>query len=219
MPTGVATGLAPGPETAEDGRSVGYTDCPIADSETAMHRSAIAAALAASLLTVSPAFAAERAISKEATVPGPRAELWKAWTTTEGVTTFLAPSANVELAVGGAYEMYFVPAAPLGSRGSEGCRILAFVPDEMLAFSWNAPPQFPAVRNGPVKTWVVVRLEEAGPGATRVRLAHLGWQPGADWEQVYNYFDRAWDVVLKRLDQRFRQGPIDWQAVSRPASK
>lgn len=186
-----------------------------------MHRLVVPLALASLLSAVIPSANAGdgRMITKEATVPAPRAEVWKAWTTTEGVTTFLAPQAQVDLTVGGAFELYFVPAAPAGSRGSEGCRVLAFVPEEMLAFTWNAPPQFPAVRNGPVKTWVVVRLEDAGPNATRVRLTHLGWQPGADWDQVYSYFNRAWEVVLRRLDQRFRQGPIDWAAANRPAAK
>ena len=49
--------------------------------------------------------------------------------------------------------------------------------------------------------------------ATRLRLTHLGWGEGADWDAAYQYFDGAWrTVVLPRFKHRFEQGPIDWNA-------
>ncbi|MCZ2101411.1 MAG: hypothetical protein LC107_07740 [Chitinophagales bacterium] len=35
-----------------------------------------------------------------------------------------------------------------------------FLPKQMLAFSWNAPPLFAAVRESAYETWVVVDFEE-----------------------------------------------------------
>jgi uncharacterized protein YndB with AHSA1/START domain len=161
---------------------------------------------------------AAKAIVKEAVIPAPRGEVWKAWTTSDGATTFLAPQAHIELEIGGPYELYFVPTAPAGARGSEGCKILSYLPGEMLSYDWNAPPQFPDVRHGP-HTWVVVRLDDMPNKGTRVRIAHLGWHEGDNWDKAYRYFDRAWDVVLQRLGQRFTQGPIDWKAVADPAKR
>ena len=39
-----------------------------------------------------------------------------------------------------AYELHFLEDAPEGRRGSESCRVLAFVPERLLSFTWNAPP-------------------------------------------------------------------------------
>lgn len=42
--------------------------------------------------------------------------------------------------------MYFNLNAPSGKKGSEGMKILSFLPETMLSFEWNAPPDFPEIR-------------------------------------------------------------------------
>jgi hypothetical protein len=63
------------------------------------------------------------AIRKAVVVPAAVEDVWEAWTTEQGVKTFFAPGASVELAIGGNYEMYFAPQQPKGLQGSEGCKI------------------------------------------------------------------------------------------------
>ncbi len=153
----------------------------------------------------------EKSIRKTALVEANIDEVWKAWTTYEGVTSFFAPEAKIGLFIGGPYEMYFDMDAPEGSRGGEGLRILSYLPPEMLSFEWNAPPSFPTERN--VKTWVVVLLKEMQEGRTEVSLSHFGWREGLRWNEVYDYFERAWDIVLARLQRRFIEGPIEWDSL------
>ncbi len=150
----------------------------------------------------------ERSIRKERTVDADLDEVWNAWTTTEGAESFFAPRAKVDLRIGGQYEMYFVSSAPIGQRGGEGLRILSYLPKEMLSFEWNAPPQFGKLRG--VKTWVVLQFQQTGIGRTSVTLTHCGWGEGEEWNQVYEYFDSAWDRVLDNLHRRFSEGAIDW---------
>ena len=141
-------------------------------------------------------------------------EVWRAWTTSDGAAMFFAPKARIELVPGGAYELYFDLDASEGLRGSEGCRVLSFLPLEMLSFEWNAPPEFAEVRKELMRrhTWVVVQFYSLGRGQVRVRLTHLGWREGEEWERVFQYFLRAWDVVLGRLERVFSTGkPIDWE--------
>lgn len=142
-----------------------------------------------------------KAVCKEALVAASLAEVWNAWTTPEGLRSFFAPQVNMRLEAGGPFEILFNPASPEGSRGSEGCRVLAFAPPRVLAFSWNAPPSMPTVRRE--RTQVVVELEPLGERLTRVRLTHTGWKEGAEWDQAYAYFDIAWGKVLTSLGNRF----------------
>jgi uncharacterized protein YndB with AHSA1/START domain len=148
-------------------------------------------------------------IRKEVVVNADVKAVWDAWTTSEGAVTFFAPKANIRLAIGGPYELFFDLDAPVGSQGSEGLKILSFLPLEMLSFQWNAPPQYPTVRRGQ-RTWVVVQFYPHGQNEVRVRLTHLGWEEGEEWDKVFRYFKRAWDTVLGRLEHRFSKGPIDW---------
>ena len=144
-------------------------------------------------------------------------------------STFFAPRAHIDFVLGGAYELLWSgddEVAP-GSQGSERCRVLSYLPGEMLSFEWNAPPEFPGVRGTP--TFVVVFLADAEPGAqcpavpradepmalqlvqrtpgvstggydrrkeacveasTLVRLSHLGWRDGEEWDKAYEYFEQ-----------------------------
>ena len=174
-----------------------------------MSVSALVAMLASAALA--DAEPRERALTHQVVVSASRAEVWKTLTTTDGVTTFFAPNARVELRQGGAYEMYWDMSAKPGTRGSEGCKILSFVPDEMLSFTWNAPPKFPEVRRQ--RTYVVIQLSDGEKGQTNVRLTNGGYKTGGQWDEAYDYFDQAWPAVLGNLRERFKSGPR-W-----PASK
>jgi uncharacterized protein YndB with AHSA1/START domain len=147
-------------------------------------------------------------IYKEMKVAASVSDVWNAFTTSEGIKTFFAPDAKIELKLGGSYEIYFYPPEKRGSRGSEGCNVLSYIPKRMLSFTWNTPPEFPNVRKE--RTWVVLEFEDLKNNSVLVRLTHLGWKEGKEWDEVYNYFDRAWGIVVTRLRKRFEEGPTKW---------
>ena len=150
----------------------------------------------------------ERAIYGEVCVEADLKEVWDAWTTEKGITSFLAPACNVDLQPDGPYEIFFNPESPPGERGGEGLRIMSVQPMKMLSFTWNAPPSLPEVRGQ--RTHVVIRFFQEASG-TRVTLVHDGWGSGGEWDKAYEYFQRAWnEIVLPRLRYRFDHGPIDW---------
>lgn len=148
-------------------------------------------------------FAVDRRIEKEVTVDAPRAEVWQAWTTTEGVNSFLGIQSKIECKPGGMYEYYFAPNAPEGQRGAEGCKVLFTDAPELLAFSWNAPPKIEKLRSAGVRTQVFVRLTEVSPKQTKVKLTHLITEQGPDWDQYMAYFENAWPRVLEALQKYF----------------
>jgi uncharacterized protein YndB with AHSA1/START domain/uncharacterized protein YciI len=123
-------------------------------------------------------------------------EAWRAWTTSEGATAFGPGRANIDLRVGGRYEWLFLEDAPEGQRGSEDCLILSFLPEKMLSFEWNAPPQLPNARRQ--RTVVVILFDEKEPGKTTIDFTHFGFGVGEEWDQTYDYFDNAWSRVLER---------------------
>lgn len=141
--------------------------------------------------------AAVRSLVKEATVNAVPAEVWAAWSSDEGVASWWGPAAtNIDLRIGGRFEILFSLEAPEGERGSEGCRILSYVPGESLAFTWNAPPHLP-LRSA--NTWVVLTFAAVNSGKTAVHLVHTGFLDGPDWDDYMAYFDNAWGYVLGLL--------------------
>lgn len=145
----------------------------------------------------------DRLLEKSVEVSASLPDVWNAWTTVEGVNSFFSSDADIDLRVGGKYEVYFLMDAPKGSRGSEDCKVLSFLPMRMLSFEWNAPPSFGDLRY--TKTRVVITFDKKADDTTAVTLSHLGWGAGDDWDELYNYFDQAWASVLKSLSDHFSE--------------
>ena len=161
------------------------------------------------LALASGAWAQERAITKEIVVSAPIDAVWEAWTTQPGIQSFLAPEAEIDARVGGAFHVHFDPLAAPGSKGADDMRYMALQKPTLLSFDWNAPPHLAAVRQQ--RTFVMVRLRAQDAQTTQVRLTHTGWGDGGEWDQTYAYFDRAWTGILGHLKDRFDTGrPYDW---------
>jgi hypothetical protein len=80
-------------------------------------------------------------------------EVFRLWTSVDGVKKFFAPEARIDARPGGCYTIIFFPSKdPEGdSHGAKGARVLELVPNRKLAFEWitfagdeilghNAPP-------------------------------------------------------------------------------
>ncbi len=143
-----------------------------------------------------------RSLVKETEVAAPPRQVWDAWTSSEGIAAWWSPpKTKIELRIGGPFEIHFDSEAPEGLQGSEGCRVLAYVPGESFAFTWNAPPHLP-LRTA--NTWVVLTFTETAAG-TRVRLVHTGFLAGSDWDDYIAYFESAWSYVLGLLREHWRE--------------
>lgn len=101
--------------------------------------------------------------------------------------------------------MLFLPSYNRGVRGTEGCRILNYVPDRALAFTFSAPPH---LEMGREHTWVSLSFQEVA-GATELTLSHCGFGDGPEWAQCHDYFRKAWPRALRRF-------VTHWEPISAP---
>lgn len=145
----------------------------------------------------------DRCIHKKKVVNASKNEVWLKWTTHQGLKSFIGDDNKIDFRPGGAFEIYFIMDAPEGSRGGEGNKILSFLPEKMLSFSWNAPPTIPEIRTHSHKTWVVVQFEAINENQTVITLDHLGWLDGEKWDETIDYFENAWNIVLSSLGKSF----------------
>ena len=165
---------------------------------------ALAAASRASAVPPTP-------VKKAVIVAASETDVWAAWTTVEGAKTFLAPGARIDARPGGPYEIWFFPEAPEGSRGCDGCTVISVDAPRRLVFTWSFPPSIPELRDKGTRARVTVELLPASvAGTTLVSLVHDEFPEGEAGAKGRAYFETAWDVVLARLQQRFRHGPVDW---------
>jgi len=133
------------------------------------------------------------------TINRPFSAIWWQWSTSEGLKTFFGADNKMDLKIGGPFEIYFLTENPYGLKGSEGCKVISFVKEKQLTFTWNAPPQYPQIRNSSYHTWVVIDIEPLSKDSTKVTLTHAGWPEDNDWSPVFDYFTKAWSTVFDAL--------------------
>jgi uncharacterized protein YndB with AHSA1/START domain len=138
----------------------------------------------------------------EIEVPAPVGEVWHAFATSEGLSTWLFPNATVDLKPGGDWLVHF----PGGSTG--GGTIVSFVPEKELVIAALAPDKFPQVRAE--RTRAVFQFEPRGK-STVVRLTQSGWKSGEEWTRAYEYLVAGNAQLMATLHRRFVVGPTDWE--------
>lgn len=147
-------------------------------------------------------------------VQAPPVEVFKTFTTRDGLVRFLAPDVRFSLTPNGPFEA-LLPDAPAGQKGGEGCLVKSWVDGKSFTFTWSFPPSLPTLRDTNARTEVEVTFVAQGPG-TKVTLTQRGWKEGADWVAGRAYFERAWSIVLARLARVMAGGSIDWKHAWRP---
>ena len=146
----------------------------------------------------------DRFITIDEIISAPVQFVWDAWTLNKGICSWLVEDSDIELSIGGKFEIYFGPDMPVGSKGSEQCTILSYDPQKMLSFSWNAPPTIPALREIGPCTWIVLHFASVDESHTKLSLRHCGIKSGSDdWDAYLAYFESAWPFVFAALQKHF----------------
>jgi len=136
-----------------------------------------------------------RSLVKVVEIDTDPASAWADWASAEGIMAWWHPAAvDIDLRIGGPFEISFSLDPEPGLRGSEGCRYLSYIPGEMISFTWNAPPAL-ALRSA--NTWVAITFSGSEDGGTTERFVHTGFLDGPDWDDYLAYFHDAWDHVLE----------------------
>lgn len=144
----------------------------------------------------------EKALKFEVMVPAKPADVWTAFSTSEGLSTWLWRDCTVDLKAGGEWTVHY----PGGATG--GGSIVSFKPGRQIVIHAMAPEKFPEVRK--IGTTAVFDIEPAG-AETRVTLTQTGWKEGKEWDDAYDYLAVGNSQLMSQLHTRFVRGPLKWQ--------
>jgi uncharacterized protein YndB with AHSA1/START domain len=143
----------------------------------------------------------------EVEVPATLSAVWNAFTTSDGLSTWLGPNATVDLRPGGDWLVHF----PNGKTG--GGSVISYTAQKEIVLSALAPDQFPHVRAE--RTTATFDFEPRG-NSTLVRLTQTGWKSGQEWTHAYEYLVAGNAQLLAILHKRFAEGPVDWKKMFAP---
>jgi len=142
------------------------------------------------------------ALVHEGAIDAPVEAVWRAWTTSEGLKSWLAPHADIDLRIGGKMRTNYDAAGSLDDANAIENTILSFEPERMLSVRvTNAPEDFPfAATIGDM--WTVVYFVPGARDQTVVRIVSLGFTVEADSQAMRAFFDQGNAATLQQMRQR-----------------
>ena len=143
----------------------------------------------------------------EAVVNAPVDQVWVAFTTSEGLESWMAAHAKIDFKIGGAMKTQYDPKGTIDDAKAIENAILSYEPLRMLSFKvTKAPEAFPfpnAIKN----MWTVVYFMPEGDKATRVREITMGFGSDDESRKMREFFNRANAFTLEKLQKRFAAKP------------
>jgi uncharacterized protein YndB with AHSA1/START domain len=148
-----------------------------------------------------------RILKESILIHAPRAKVWAAFATTEGLVSWEAPVAAIDLRVGGYLEASYDPKSKLGDPNNIKHQIVAFTPGRRLEFhNVQAPKGFPH-QEVFAKIHHILTFEDAGHGMTRLTITDVSYGKGKDFDDLYAFFHSGNAYVLEQLKAHLEGTP------------
>lgn len=156
-------------------------------------------------LATSAATAAADSITTEGAVDAPVAEVWSAFATSEGLRSWMAPHADIDLRVDGLMRANYKPEGALGDGSTIVNKVLSFEPLRMLSMRVaKAPDDFPfpaAIQD----MWTVIYFDALADAKTALRVVSMGFTADEESQRMKAFFERGNAFTLKKLQEKFRK--------------
>jgi uncharacterized protein YndB with AHSA1/START domain len=146
---------------------------------------------------------AQEHISHEGIVDASVHDVWKAYTTKEGLESWMVAHADIALEVGGRMRTNYDPKGTLGDPKTIENTILSYEPERMLSLKVSKPPAGFPFPNAIKTMWTVVYFEPISPLKTRLREVSLGFGEDEESRKMRAFFDRGNAFTLAQLQKHF----------------
>lgn len=136
----------------------------------------------------------EQALRQVLVLDAPVEQVWAHFTTTDGVTSWMAPVAEVDLRSGGTIRSSYDACAAIGDEGTITLQVVNFVPERMLllrsdlSVAADAAWMTPAILERGLDMANLIEFEALDDGRTRITSWGLGYGTGEDWETMIGFF-------------------------------
>jgi uncharacterized protein YndB with AHSA1/START domain len=142
----------------------------------------------------------ERVLRIETVVPVSAETVWKAWTSPQDLSKWIAPVVAIDLRIGGAISTNYDQKATFGDAGTIRLPIINYIEKQLITLKVDLNEKFPrSTRDEDRNLQEIVQIVDLGDGRTKVVSSMVGWGTGKDWEQTYDFFARGNEWTYRRL--------------------
>src|SRR5262249_49607997 len=153
---------------------------------------------------------ADQPLVHSAIVNGPVAEVWKAYTTKAGMTSWMVAEGEIDLKVGGKMRTSYTKGSDLTGSDVIENTIISFDPLRMISIKiTKAPERFPFKR-AMQRVWTVLYFEPVDENRTRVTCRMLGFDGEEESVRMRLFFNQGnqqtMDALVKYFERQKRTG-------------
>jgi uncharacterized protein YndB with AHSA1/START domain len=146
---------------------------------------------------------ANQPLVHSAVVDAPVAEVWKAFTTKEGITGWMVPAGEIDLRVGGKMRTSYTKGSDLTGPDVIENTIISFDPQRMFSIKiTKAPERFP-FKKAMQHVWTVIYFEPVAQSKTRVTCRMLGFDDEEESVRMRLFFLEGNRQTLEELVKHF----------------
>jgi len=152
------------------------------------------------------AAASVESVVTEGIVNAPLEAVWNAFTTREGLESWMVAKTEIDLKAGGSWRTSYSKESTLDDDAAIHHMILAYDPGKMFSFrTVKFPKGFP-FPNAIRKAWTVVYFEPMGDRQTKVTVRMLGFTDEDESQRMRTFFKQGnretMDNLIKRFERR-----------------
>ncbi len=145
-------------------------------------------------------------IESSVTIAASPDAVWRAWTTKDGIESWMTAKTDIDLRVGGTWRTSYDRNSTLDDDPAIHHLILALDPGRMLAFrTVKSPKAFPFAA-AIARTWTVVYFEANGGNRTTVTVRMLGYGDDPELVKMRSFFEQGNTATLASLAKKFSAG-------------
>lgn len=149
------------------------------------------------------ALAEQPPLVHEGIVDAPVDQVWAAFTTKEGLESWMVPHAEIDLRVHGKMRTNYHADGMIGDPNTIENTILSFDPERMFSLKATKPPENFPFKNAIKGTWSVMYFDALGVGRTKLRIVGLGYGTDEEATKMREFFEvgNAW--TIRKLQEKF----------------
>ena len=140
---------------------------------------------------------------QEAIINAPVQEVWRLFTTSDGLTSWMVARADIDLRIGGLMRTRYAADGPLGDEKTIVNRILSYEPERMLSLQVHAPPADFPWKDKIGGMWTVLYFQPLEPGMTNVRIVGMGFGEDEASLKMREFFKEGNGWTLEQLQKKF----------------
>lgn len=154
---------------------------------------------------IPPAFSASTdPVVTEAVINAPVAEVWREWTTKDGIESWMVARTEIDLRVGGTWRTSYSKTSNLDDDESLRHVILSYDPLKMFSMRTVKPPKSFPFQKAILNTWTVVYFEPLGESRTKVTARMMGFTEDEDSQKLRAFFEAGNRTTLDNLVKKHR---------------